>query len=468
MPVHPHACGDNSSSALHISKPWRFTPTRVGTTARVIGRETTFTVHPHACGDNAGFGLLSLCLFRFTPTRVGTTHARHVSAPEASRFTPTRVGTTTCRARFGARLPVHPHACGDNVRAGHSKQRQYGSPPRVWGQLKPLPLNVFALIGSPPRVWGQHTPRMCGAAPLRFTPTRVGTTRDNYGTKPPSRFTPTRVGTTNHSPLIIATTNGSPPRVWGQRRRCTRANRPSAVHPHACGDNWYTSFWCVKRWTVHPHACGDNAFILIDEGGQYGSPPRVWGQLAVLGSPSFTSRFTPTRVGTTSFPAASASASSVHPHACGDNAAGKCFWSILYRFTPTRVGTTRGSPARALAGHRFTPTRVGTTLQRVLGRRAHRFTPTRVGTTFFPAVSTGLSPVHPHACGDNPLRQAHRIRLTGSPPRVWGQRSGCAHSVFCLPVHPHACGDNGRHARNCPRTQPVHPHACGDNTKSAP
>ena len=154
----------------------RFTPTRVGTTnagtglrrattgspPRVWGQQSlcasgsaSCAVHPHACGDNE-------CQ---TPAQ-----------RPAARFTPTRVGTTSAGSAPTARDAVHPHACGDNEDTTPCAGFHFGSPPRVWGQLRVF---VFA----------------CGL--YRFTPTRVGTTQP--GTAPSRRI---------------------------------------PVHPHACGDNF--------------------------------------------------------------------------------------------------------------------------------------------------------------------------------------------------------------------------------------
>ena len=50
--VHPHACGENSSSLLNNKLPARFTPTRVGKTSGHSGAPQVIAVHPHACGEN--------------------------------------------------------------------------------------------------------------------------------------------------------------------------------------------------------------------------------------------------------------------------------------------------------------------------------------------------------------------------------------------------------------------------------
>src|SRR5262245_57786418 len=132
------------------------------------------------------------------------------------RFTPTRVGTTAPRASFAPLVPVHPHACGDD---------SLSVSPIVFGR------------GSPPRVWGRHRRLDFLSRPGRFTPTRVGTT-----------YTP------NASPII------------------------APVHPHACGDDFPGRNWSLSA---------------------SGSPPRVWGRRRRRQDKSGDGRFTPTRVGTT-------------------------------------------------------------------------------------------------------------------------------------------------------------------------
>ncbi len=238
---------------------------------------------------------------------------------------------------------------------------------------------------------------------VRFTPTCVGTTsgRSEISLQI-GRFTPTCVGTTGRSTLPASSTCGSPPRVWGQR---------PAGHAGAA-----------------------------------------------------VNRFTPTCVGTT--------------HDGYDD------WRHGQRFTPTCVGTTSESPCWRDSPSRFTPTCVGTTRPASITHAANSGSPPRVwgqrNYEFDSAVLGGSPPrvwgqrgplrrdcfrltVHPHVCGDNSFDPAARdveIRFTptcvgttagswragydvsGSPPRVWGQRRFRVPSGMMFPVHPHVCGDN--------------------------
>src|SRR3990172_7286095 len=91
------------------------------------------------------------------------------------------------------------------------------------------------------------------------------------------RFTPTRVGTTTPHP---------------------NSRRYIPVHPHARGDDG-----------VHRTPCASKS----------GSPPRAWGRPRRIPTHVDTSRFTPTRVGTTASTAPHAPRNPVHPHARGDD-----------------------------------------------------------------------------------------------------------------------------------------------------
>src|SRR6266508_1810311 len=112
-------------------------------------------VHPHACGDDQ----VSDGVHREphgSPPRVWGRPAPAQHAADAERFTPTRVGTTDLSKPSNLRESVHPHACGDDVLWFTTASLRAGSPPRVWGRR---------VLGNDP------------SCSLRFTPTRVGTTQ---------------------------------------------------------------------------------------------------------------------------------------------------------------------------------------------------------------------------------------------------------------------------------------------------
>ena len=158
------------------------------------------------------------------------------------------------------------------------------------------------------------------------------------------------------------------------------------------------------------------------QGERVGSPPRVWGIPAASCRATSRSRFTPTRVGNTSFAHRLECARPVHPHACGEYFPANPRPALRVRFTPTRVGNTGKS---GLAG------------------RAASGSPPRVwGILVAIASSAAPNPVHPHACGEYALWRH---------PTPWRTT-----------VHPHACGEYGSRRSPCGRLVTVHPHACGE------
>src|SRR5438105_2856397 len=116
--------------------------------------------------------------------------------------------------------------------------------------------------GSPPHAWGPRPNSEVGGRPVRFAPTRVGTSSAPW-------------------------TSGGP-----DSRRS-----PPAVHPHTRGD-------------LLGHERASVAAI--------GSPPHAWGPPPSDNSTKLPTRFTPTRVGTSPHFRARSTTSAVHPHTRGD------------------------------------------------------------------------------------------------------------------------------------------------------
>ena len=296
----------------------RFTPTHVGTTTSPRRTRSAETVHPHACGDDVPT-VIYTTPGNGSPPRMWGRRDSARSLRARHRFTPTHVGTTIAaieslitqfgspprmwgrRSRYRAcscETPVHLHACGDD---SISRAR-----PRAWA-------------GSPPRMWGRPSRGSPGGSVSRFTPTHVGTTTGEKSLHCSFRFTPTHVGTT-----------------WDTEGSQTRRS----VHPHACGDDV-------------PHA--DAA---LRHGG---SPPRMWGRRRFISWILLFVRFTPTHVGTTPEGVKCVFFVPVHPHACGDDDAGRPRDPVADGSPPRMWGRLQAIFTLLLAS-RFTPTHVGTTL----------------------------------------------------------------------------------------------------------
>ena len=117
LPVHPHACGENTPTSAH--------PQGV-------------PVHPHACGENAFVRTETGGFNRSTPTRVGRTRWLDRLQLDHVRSTPTRVGRTSSSRPASISSTVHPHACGENLPQTPDSGLPLGPPPRVWGERSPV------------------------------------------------------------------------------------------------------------------------------------------------------------------------------------------------------------------------------------------------------------------------------------------------------------------------------------------
>ena len=113
----------------------RFTPTCVGTTRGDGRAHLAASVHPHVRGDDFVI-IIVLVILHGSPPRAWGRHRRPRNVVRPFRFTPTCVGTTTATCRSspalggspprawgrpgiaraaGRRPPVHPHVRGDDV-----------------------------------------------------------------------------------------------------------------------------------------------------------------------------------------------------------------------------------------------------------------------------------------------------------------------------------------------------------------
>ncbi len=233
--VHPHACGEYWGKGRATWLAWRFTPTRVGNTALPSTYDQKTTVHPHACGEYS-------C--------DATTHI-HIGG------SPPRVWGILIQYMVGhGRMSVHPHACGEYL--GVVKLRDN-------------------CIGSPPRVWGIRRPPICWRDSARFTPTRVGNTLSVPDGNTDRAVHPHACGEYSPRVCIAIHSTGSPPRVWGilvdvaflchyPRFTPTRVGNtkntrePSgmwAVHPHACGEYVMTPLWHLAYQRFTPTRVGN-------------------------------------------------------------------------------------------------------------------------------------------------------------------------------------------------------------------
>ncbi len=236
---------------------------------------------------------------------------------------------------------------------------------------------------------------------------------------------------------------GPSPRGWGERgvaRIHQRGNRTiptrvgrtrSKLRPHR-----------PRKIADHPHAGGENKPSAASSRAPLGPSPRGWGERGLQRRRIPAERTIPTRVGRTwRFSHFSKNAPD-HPHAGGENVAGR-------RFSVSDAGPSpRGWGERVYSDRR--------------GQR-QRTIPTRVGRTNLRPATPPAQTDHPHAGGENFRGIRSRLPIPGPSPRGWGELDGAAHSIGRRRTIPTRVG---RTRRGTPprRRSTDHPHAGGENT----
>ena len=175
-------------------------------------------------------------------------------------------------------------------------------------------------------------------------------------------------------------TRGSPPRVWGIRRKLLSEGHIVEDHPHVCGEYWggrLGECWTLKD---HPHVCGEYSASLKELRVGLGSPPRVWGIRHQFPVPLAFLGITPTCVGNTVPVVYFDPKQKDHPHVCGEYS--RTLMSLVdIGGSPPRVWGIRHVAHHAPADQRITPTCVGNTMDWMVPRREFRSD-------------------HPHVCGE--------------------------------------------------------------------
>ena len=208
------------------------------------------------------------------------------------------MGTIPDRCGFQTSPAVHPHGRGDNNRYADRMYGAYGSPPRAWGQCS----------SSFEKGWE-----------WRFTPTGVGTIGADILAFARKTVHPHGRGDNTLSAMAAASADGSPPRAWGHCAPIAPPARPKRFTPTGVGTiDSAPGGGAIS--TVHSHGRGDNVTPAPSATWTPGSPPRAWGQFAVVPDVPAGMRFTPTGVGTIAGAARRRRRIAVHPHGRGDNA----------------------------------------------------------------------------------------------------------------------------------------------------
>ncbi len=254
----------------------RFIPTHVGNTPQLRPCTSPPAVHPHACGEHSSSVLLRISRRGSSPRMWGTPYSVDFIQC-GDRFIPTHVGNTRTQISALAHGAVHPHACGEHLQHIQDPRWIHGSSPRMWGTLRDQRLKSDT---------------------DRFIPTHVGNTLEPTEPVNIDSVHPHACGEHALISAIPAASTGSSPRMWGTPVQIARRGLGLRFIPTHVG-NTAVSQSRYLHGTVHPHACGEHGACKQAEPLLGGSSPRMWGTRPKLEPLPVQWRFIPTHVGNT-------------------------------------------------------------------------------------------------------------------------------------------------------------------------
>ena len=346
VPVHPRVCGELGRFRVRLVRPcgssprvrgthtgkryrvvqYRFIPACAGNSHGARPRLPLPLVHPRVCGELQQPRSPKVGRSGSSPRVRGTQRILRRRSG-VIRFIPACAGNSTSPSCASRRTPVHPRVCGEllapdaaealldgsspRVRgtprsaawprvacrfipacAGNSsriteKVQQAAVHPRVCGELRPRVCLICSMIGSSPRVRGTRGCRLPAAAEGRFIPACAGNSTRRPSRRSGGAVHPRVCGELSPRRAIVATNEGSSPRVRGTRGAGAGRPTPSAVHPRVCGElgertmpvafesgssprvrgtrGW--SWRPCSAAAVHPRVCGE-----LDIRGRAGAP----------------------------------------------------------------------------------------------------------------------------------------------------------------------------------------------------
>jgi len=207
----------------------------------------------------------------------------------------------------------------------------------------------------------------------------MGNTYVNHIMIRPPRFIPTRMGNTQRLLIPFSLTSvhphthgehvsvsaasrkiaGSSPHAWGTPDRTGCAAGGQRFIPTRMGNTFYQLIYIATK-PVHPHTHGEHDSARWAEDVLNGSSPHAWGTRRPGTALCYPHRFIPTRMGNTSFTAASLALASVHPHTHGEHAGPVSNGITSYGSSPHAWGT-QSRRLNVSLRLRFIPTRMGNT-----------------------------------------------------------------------------------------------------------
>ena len=106
--------------------------------------------------------------------------------------------------------------------------------------------------------------------------------------------------------------------MWGTHEVIDNGKHIVGITPTCVGNTQIMNCWLAENGD-HPHLCGEHPSILTEPSELVGSPPPVWGTLAIALSPRASVGITPTCVGNTIKASENMTNPWDHPHLCGEH-----------------------------------------------------------------------------------------------------------------------------------------------------
>ena len=172
---------------------------------------------------------------------------------------------------------------------------------------------------------------------------------------------------------------------------------PRFIPAHAGNSRMIQTAPCCRP--VHPRACGEQAAGFHDFEVQRGSSPRMRGTGCTVSKIVGLDRFIPAHAGNRTRNMSPRTATTVHPRACGEQAA----------------ACARGHPDFGSS-----PRMRGTALVSESPASPSRFIPAHAGNSPSAPSPSRQSSVHPRACGEQAPKYGPPCSAPGSSPRMRG------------------------------------------------
>ena len=231
--------------------------------------------HPRVCGEKAGKHTDRITT-QGSPPRMRGKECSLVPADFPGGITPAYAGKSRENTQTALPRKDHPRVCGEKLNVFAFFFRQWGSPPRMRGKVRPLssasntpgitPAYAgksarrlwmpWPRLGSPPRMRGKESGQIEQDADARITPAYAGKRGLAFITAFSPADHPRVCGEKAKSSRTYRKRSGSPPRMRGKGRIPKAGRLVVGITPAYAGKRLQSFLRCVCP-RDHPRVCGE-------------------------------------------------------------------------------------------------------------------------------------------------------------------------------------------------------------------